>query len=276
MNTFYLTKEFRSYKGQIFVIKIGGSILENPKNTISFVHDLKRLRDAGIQTVLIHGGGKAINQKLDDNQLDSVFIDGLRVTSRDAIYIIKDTLKEINSMIVNHLNQSGLNAIGLSDIENGMLRCKQYSKTHGFVGKIDKVETSVLTHFLQQQYTPVVAPLGFDSHFELMNINADEAASGIAVALKANKLIYLTDQDGIYDKDGSVYPSLNNYDLNELVENKTVVDGMLIKTKSIISALKSHISEVHIINGNHQQPLVNIISKKHSKGTFCYLEEDIA
>lgn len=263
------------FRGSTFLIKFGGSILHNETLIESLCSDLKLLRGAGIGVIIVHGGSQAINKYLSINNIKSEFVDGLRVTSVEAMKIIEMVLcGHVNTMLVRKLNRVGINAIGLSGADNNMLQCDYYSKEHGCVGTINSVNVdgvchSLLQHAMQLGVTPVIAPVGVDAEGNPMNINADYAASHIATSLKVDKLIYMTDQDGIYDQDGKIYSELSSNDLLELIKNKTVEGGMLTKVKAILSALDGNLNHVHILNGNKKHVLVNELFTVDGIGTLC-------
>lgn len=261
------------FKGNTFLIKVGGSILDNEVLIKSLCQDLKILKQAGIKIILVHGGSKAIHQHLTINSIESEFLDGLRVTSPEAMKIIEMVLcGHVNPLLVRKLNHIGINAVGLSGADSNMLQCHYYGKAHGCVGHIHSVNTSPISHFLRNQVLnsiPVIAPVGVDAEGNAMNINADFAASHIAIAMKVDKLIYITDQDGIYDEKGTIYSELSCVALEELIGNKIVSGGMLTKAKAILAALNANLNHVHILNGNKKSALIEELFTSQGVGTLC-------
>lgn len=251
------------------LIKVGGSILDNEAAIENLCADIKVLTDAGMKLVLVHGGSKAINRHLAIHNIESSFVDSLRVTSAAAMTIIEMVLcGNINKLLVRKLNSFGINAVGISGTDNAMLQCDYYSKTHGYVGAVKKVNP-VTAIQLMSTSIPVIAPIGVDKTGNAMNINADYAASHLASALNVDQLIYLTDQDGIYDPYKSIYPELSNNDLRRLITKKIVADGMLVKTKAILSALNNGFCQVLIMNGNSKNILLRKILASENIGTIC-------
>ncbi len=253
------------------LIKMGGSILNDPNTMALLCNGIKTLKEAGYKIIVVHGGGKAINATLAIHGVQSTFEQGLRITSAAAIKIIEMVLcGQVNQTLVRKLNHTGIDAIGLSGAAHHLLHCTQYSEQHGFVGKIKAVNTMLIKQILSLQSIPVIASIGVDDHGQPLNINADMAACQIANALDVQQLIYLTDQDGIYDQNGQVLSQLTADDLQALIQQGVVTDGMLVKAKAILSSLKSGFKKIHILNGHKQQNLHETLFKTSWSGTVCY------
>ena len=267
IETLHYVKKFH---GCTLVIKLGGSLLNDPHLIQQVCKDLQLLQNAGINLVLVHGGSKAIEENLAARQIPSHFIDGLRVTSAAAIKVIEMVLcGHVNPLLVRQLNQAELTATGLCGSDNQMLRCQAYSQQHGFVGQIQHVNPTAIQHIMAMRSIPVIAPIGVDTQGNTFNINADWAASAIAIALQADKLIYVTDQNGVYDNNGKTLPVLTLTDLHNLINNKTVHSGMLTKVNAIIASLHAHLDHVHIINGKQPHALIKEIFTTQGIGTLC-------
>lgn len=268
-------EHIQKFSGSTILIKLGGSILHEHALIKSLCKDLSLLRAANIKVVLVHGGSKAINEVLNKYAVKSEFKDGLRVTSKQAMDLIEMVLcGHINQVLVRELNSLGISCAGLSGADNNMLSCDYYSQEHGFVGKVKKVNTDLVEELLESQnrgfgMIPVIAPIGVDDQGNAMNINADWAASCIAAELGIDKLIYITDQDGIKDLQGKVISELSQGDLNNLVAQNIVTDGMLTKTKTILSALESGIKQIHIINGIQRHSVLIELFTNHGIGSVC-------
>ena len=257
-----------TFSGSTFLIKLGGSILQDIDSMNVLCDDLKLLNAAGIKIILVHGGSLAINQQLLKENIASEFIDGLRVTSSEAMSVIEMVLcGHVNTMLVKKLNSIGMLAVGLSGADNNMLLCDYYSKQHACVGTINTINTTLIDQL--ENTVPVIAPIGVDKSGNSMNINADYAASLLANALKADKLIYLTDQNGIYDKAGNILSEIFQKDLSDLINDGTVVGGMLTKSKAILKALDGHLNHVHILNGKKNHILIEELFTVKGAGTLC-------
>lgn len=253
------------------LIKLGGSILDDEQLISSLATDIKKLSEANYQVILVHGGSKAINKALAFYNIQSEFIAGLRVTSAEAVKIIEMVLcGEVNQILVRKLNAIGVRAVGLSGADQQMLLCDYFSQQHGFVGEIKAVNSGIIKHILASDNgIPVIASIGTDEEGNPLNINADLAACHIANTLGVNQLIYLTDQPGIFDKEGKVFARLTAVELQTLIDKETVKAGMLIKVKAILASLKASLKEIHILNGNQAQILPDLILSQKKLGTLC-------
>lgn len=252
------------------VVKIGGSILHDNAKLPELCQQLKRLQQAGYSIAIVHGGGFAINQQLNLNNIESTFLDGLRVTSKKAMDVIEMVLcGQINSGLVRALTQVGLNAIGVTGISNKTLFCDYHSVQHGYVGKITEVNSTYLHHIfaLGKKAVPVVASVGITADGNAVNINADMAAAHIAAKLKAKNLLFLTDQDGIYNSNKVSYRQLSLEDLSRLSDDKIVTGGMLIKVQAAIMALQAGVESIQICNGKKPELLTGFPTQK--SGTWC-------
>jgi acetylglutamate kinase len=257
-------------KKKLLLIKAGGSILQDEQLILSLCADIKAIADRGHKIILVHGGGKAINEALTEHGVASQFIDGLRVTSSFAIEIIERVLyQQVNKNLVSQLNHSGVSAIGLSGAENQMLLCDLYSQQHGYVGDITTVNPTNIKQSCSLDAIPVIATLGVNKEGEVLNINADMAACHIANTMKVDQLIYLTDQDGIYNHEGKLFPKLNKENLNSLIHHAIVSGGMLVKVNAILASLKAGLNQILVLNGKHKQILLDAILYEKQPGTLC-------
>lgn len=263
-------KQATQYRNQTLLIKLGGSILINEAAIQSLCADIKILHEHQINIILVHGGSHAIKHYLSALNIHSEFLEGLRVTSKAAMQIIEMVLcGHVNTLLVRQLNTIGLSAVGLSGADNKMLLSQYYSEQHGCVGTIKSVNPQTLISALSQRCIPVIAPIGLHENGSALNINADYAATQIALAMKANHLIFLTDQDGVYDGNGTLYSELSIAAMRELIDHKIVTGGMLIKIKAILQALNADLKHVHIINGTRAQVLLKKIFSTAAIGTSC-------
>jgi acetylglutamate kinase len=282
MNTTYHTTTIvdaldymHRFHGQTILIKLGGSILDDPRCVTRLCQDLQLLNRVGIKIILVHGGSKAINHALTIHQIDSQFIDGLRVTSQEAMQVIEMVLcGHINTGLVKQLNYIGMRTIGLTGADDNLLQCDYFSQQHGFVGKVRQVNLKPITSILNATDSPacpipVIAPIGVDRQGNALNINADIAACEIAMAAGVDKLIYLTDQNGIFDETGRLLSSLDTDQLQRLIDHEIVKDGMLTKVRAILTALQTHLNDIHIINGQRPHALIEELFTVSGIGTLC-------
>ena len=257
--------------GKTFVIKYGGSAMENPELCRQVVADIEMLKLLGIRIVLVHGGGKAISAHVKALGLPVQFKDGLRVTDDATMEAVREVLVgKVNQDLVWALNEYGHNAVGISGADGKTLKTEQVDPALGRVGRIREVDPSLIETILEDGYIPVVATVGCapDGFF---NINADVAAGKIAEAMGADKLIYLTDVDGLYgdvaDED-SLIQSLTRSETHDLLDSGTLDGGMLPKIRSIAEALDAGVSEVVILNGTFPHSLLLEIFTDAGCGTM--------
>jgi acetylglutamate kinase len=254
------------------LIKVGGSVLHNEESTLALCQELKDMNAHGFKVIIVHGGSKAINEALTIYGIKSAFIQGLRQTTLEAMKVIEMVLcGQVNQHVVRNLNRLGVPAMGLSGATNQTLVCDYVSQEHGFVGKVKKVNTTYLEYLLQakENVIPVMASLGVDDLGNAMNINADLAAAYLANALNVQKLIYITDQEGIYDSQGNLFTRLSEEQLDQLVQKSIVKDGMLVKVKAILESLRQGLNRIVIANGHQKNILTDALLSEKSVGTLC-------
>ena len=245
--------------GKTFVIKYGGSAMEDPELCRQVVADIEMLKLMGVRIVLVHGGGKAINAMLKRLDVPVKFKDGLRVTDDETMEAVQEVLVgHVNQQLVWALNEYGHNAVGISGADGKTLKAEPVDPDLGRVGRIREVDASLINTILDDGYIPVVATVGCGPD-GFYNINADVAADKIAEAMGADKLIYLTDVDGLFrdfsDED-SLVAQLTRTETHELLESGTLDGGMIPKIRSVAEALDAGVSEVVILNGTYPHSLL--------------------
>ena len=262
--------------GKTFVIKYGGSAMENPELCRQVVADIEMLKLLGIRIVLVHGGGKAISAHVKALGLPVTFKDGLRVTDPATMEAVREVLVgKVNQDLVWALNEYGHNAVGISGADGKTLKTEQVDPALGRVGRIREVDPSLIETILEDGYIPVVATVGCapDGFY---NINADVAAGKIAEAMGADKLIYLTDVDGLLadvEDEDSLIQSLSRSETHELLASGRLDGGMLPKIRSISEALDAGVSEVVILNGTFPHSLLLEIFTDAGCGTMFTQDE---
>ncbi len=257
--------------GKTFVIKYGGSAMENKELCAQVVADIEMLKLMGVRIVLVHGGGKAINAMLTRLNIPVKFKDGLRVTDEDTMEAVREVLVgKVNQELVWALNEYGHNAVGISGADGKTLKSEVVDPELGRVGRIREVDTSLIDTILDDGYIPVVASIGCgpDGFF---NINADVAAGKVAEAMGADKLIYLTDVDGLLedvDDPDSLIAQMTRTETHELLDSGKLDGGMIPKIRSVAEALDSGVSEVVILNGKYPHSLLLEIFTDAGCGTL--------
>ena len=257
--------------GKTFVIKYGGSAMEDPELCRQVVADIEMLKLMGVRIVLVHGGGKAINAMLKRLDVPVRFKDGLRVTDDETMAAVQEVLVgHVNQQLVWALNEYGHNAVGISGADGKTLKAEPVDPDLGRVGRIREVDTNLINTILDDGYIPVVATVGCGPD-GFYNINADVAADKIAEAMGADKLIYLTDVDGLFrdfsDED-SLVAQLTRTETHELLESGTLDGGMIPKIRSVAEALDAGVSEVVILNGTYPHSLLLEIFTDAGCGTM--------
>ncbi|OPX45491.1 acetylglutamate kinase [Ruminiclostridium hungatei] len=245
--------------GKTVVIKYGGNAMINDELKNSVIEDITLLKYIGMNPVLVHGGGPDINRALQKFDVKSEFVNGLRVTDAQTIEVAQMVLVgKTNKEIVSLLNSKGAKAIGLCGIDGKLIECEQYKteidgemKDIGFVGSITKINSKVLELISKDEYIPVVAPIGVGPNGQSYNINADTVAGEIAAALKAEKLMLLTDVEGVKpSKDSeSIIPALTIDEVHDLIGKKIIAGGMIPKVLGCVDALEKGVGRTHIIDG---------------------------
>lgn len=256
----------QQFRGKIFVIKYGGSVIGKDEFSETVLQDLVFMECIGINPVLIHGGGHAINDALKKLGTQPRFVNGLRVTDKETLKTVEHVLVNIvNKKIVNSINTLGGRAQGISG-KNGLLKTKRHRADIGFVGDIIEVINQPILKIINEEKIPVIAPLGFDENGDTYNVNADIAAGEIASALKAEKLIYLTDVEGIMrniDDRASLISTLKSNDVEKFIKQGVINGGMIPKINSALKAIKSGVKKTHIIDGRiPHSPLLEIFTNK--------------
>ncbi len=255
----------REFRKKTFVLKIGGSITETAMEV--FAQDVVLLSFVGIRPVVVHGGGPKIDELSKDLGIQGKTIDGLRVTDEKTMEIVEMVLTgKINKDIVNAINSSGGKAVGISGKDGGLIEARKFDPRLGKVGDIERINPEILRVLEEGGYIPVVSPVGFGDGGTL-NINADIAAGEIAGALKAEKLIYLTDVEGVLDESGNLITSITLEKAEELIRSGTAKGGMIPKLRGGIRALKKGCRKVHIINGGIPHAVLLEIFTKKGIGT---------
>ncbi len=257
------------YDGAIIVIKLGGHAMSNDIAMKNFAQDIVLMKQCNLNPIIVHGGGPAINKFLEKVNIESTFIDGKRVTTRESIPIIEMVLSgSVNKNIVSSINNQGGKAIGLSGKDAKLMVCEADNHKLGFVGKPSKINPEILKIFLESDFIPVVAPIGTGIDGHTYNVNADTAAGAIAAALSADRLLLLTDVDGVKNKDGNLLTRLTIADVKDLITNGTIINGMIPKTETAIKALEGGVRAAVILDGRAQNACLLELFTDYGSGTL--------
>ncbi len=243
------------FNRKIIVVKYGGSAMVDENLKKQVIEDCTLLKLVGFKPIIVHGGGKEISKWVGKVGMESEFVNGLRKTDAATMEVAEMVLNKVNKSLVKLVQELGVNAIGISGKDGGLLKVtKKYSDGQdiGFVGEINEVNPQILYDLLEKDFLPIVCPIGMDSNYETYNINADDAACAIARAVNAEKLAFLTDIAGVYkdfDDPNSLISELTASEARELIESGYIGGGMLPKLSNCIDAIDNGVSRVHILDG---------------------------
>lgn len=261
-------KYLEKYNDEFIIIKCGGSVLVDPKLFKVFIEDVVVLNKLGFNPIIVHGGGKRINNKLSEVNIKSNFINGLRVTDKDTISIVEDVLIEFNKEIVEALNELDCKAKRITSKENNIITVEQEDKDLGFVGKPTGINKEFLTEIIKANEVPVIAPLGLDKDNQTFNINADTAAGSIAIELKARRLMIISDVEGVLDSEKKLIPEINSKKANELIDQEVISGGMIPKIKNCLDVASNGVKAVVIIDGRKNHSLLFELLSDKGSGTL--------
>ena len=252
----------RQFNGTKIVVKYGGSAMLDEQLKYEVMKDVALLKLVGMKPIIVHGGGKEISKWMQFIGKESEFVNGLRVTDKDTVEVAEMVLNKVNKSLVGMMEKQGIKAVGLSGRDGGMLRVEKKvleGQDLGFVGNVKEVNADLLESLIEDDYVPVIAPIGFDDEFEVYNINADDVAAAIAKGVHAEKLVFLTDIEGVYmePKDKNTLISEMNLKLaKQMVANGIVGGGMIPKLRNCIEAIESGVGRVHIVDGRQKHCLL--------------------
>ena len=261
------------FNRKIIVVKYGGSAMVDEELKKHVIQDVTLLKLVGFKPILVHGGGKEISKWVGKVGMEPVFINGLRKTDEATMEIAEMVLNKVNKSLVTLVQELGVNAVGISGKDGGLLKVeKKYSNGEdiGFVGEITEVNPQILYDLLEKDFLPIICPVGMDAEYNSYNINADDAACAIAKAVKAEKLAFLTDIEGVYkdpkDKD-TLISELRVSEARELIGDGFIGGGMLPKLNNCIDAIENGVSRVHILDGRIAHCLLLEIFTNRGIGT---------
>ncbi|MCR5396934.1 MAG: acetylglutamate kinase [Lachnospiraceae bacterium] len=268
------------FNRKVIVVKYGGSAMvdENLKNQV--IQDVTLLKLVGFKPIIVHGGGKEISRWVEKAGMEPEFVNGLRKTDAPTMEVAEMVLNRVNKSLVQRVQSLGVNAIGISGKDGGLLQVEKKlsnGQDIGFVGEVKNVNPRILWDMLENDFLPIVCPIGLDDDFETYNINADDAACAIAEAMGAEKLAFLTDIEGVYKdpKDSSTLISeLSVSEAKKLISDGYIGGGMLPKLNNCISAIEKGVSRVHILDGRIAHCLLLEIFTNKGIGTAIIKDED--
>ena len=261
-------KYINKYKNELIIIKYGGNVLIDRNIFNSFIEDISVLNKLGLSIIVVHGGGPRIERKLKEKNIQTKFINGLRVTDEKVISIVEEVLIDFNKDIVDSLKKKGSQAVSITSKNNNIINVIPDNKELGFVGIPDDINIEFLKDIINKKQIPVIAPLGIDENKNTYNINGDTAASAIAKKLKSRRLLLMTNVEGVYDDRKTLISEIKPFDIENLVKLKIVQGGMIPKIKNCIDAVENGVRGVVILDGRKPHSILDEIFSDKGSGTL--------
>lgn len=267
----YITR----FSGKVVVVKYGGNAMIDPALAKSFARDVALMHYVGMRPVVVHGGGPQISELMRRLDQQPTFVDGYRVTGSDELDTVRMVLQKTNKEVVAMLNGYGDIAVGISGEDAGLIKARKMRGRSGadlgFVGEVERIDPRVVQELLKSGFVPVVAPMGVATDGQVLNINADRTAGAVAAALRAAKLVFLTDVEGLYDDfgdKGSLLSRVTVTDLEAMLKTDKLSEGMIPKVTGCLDAMRSGVERVHILDGRGEHALLLEIFTDEGVGTM--------
>ncbi len=261
-------KYVKKYSNELIVIKCGGSVLIDKNLFNQFIENIAVINKLGLSTIVVHGGGKNIKKKLDQNNIESKFIDGLRVTDEKIIKIVEEALLELNTEILNNINDKEAKAQSITPKNGNIIKIIPEKKELGFVGNPKEVNKDLLLSIVRERKVPIIVPLGIGDDGKIYNINADVAAAAIAKEINSRRLLLMTDVEGVLDKDKKLISEINSETAKDMINDQSISGGMIPKINTCIDAVNNGVTGVVIVDGRKQNSLLFEIFSDKGSGTL--------
>ena len=256
------------YNDEYIVIKCGGSVLVDQNLFNIFIKDITTLNKLGFIPIIVHGGGKRINNKLNELGINSKFIKGLRVTGKETIEVVEKVLIEFNQEIVKALKNQSCNSETINSKDNNIMSVVKENDELGFVGSPTKIDKTIIDKIVNDKKVPVIAPLGLDENNQTYNINGDTAAGAIAKSLKSRRLLLMTNVEGVLDNEKKLISEISSKKVMELIKNETISGGMIPKINTCLDAVDNGVRGVVIMDGRKPHSILNEIFSDTGAGTL--------
>ncbi len=258
----------KKYSNELIVIKCGGSVLLDENLFNQFIEDISVINKLELSAIVVHGGGKNIKKKLDQHNIESKFINGLRVTNEKTIKIVEEALLELNTEILNNINEKEANAQSITPKNGNIIKIIPEKKELGFVGTPKEINKEVLLSIVGEKKVPIIAPLGIGDDGKIYNINADVAAASIAKEINSRRLLLMTDVEGVLDKDKKLISEINSETAKDMINDQSISGGMIPKINTCIDAVNNGVTGVVIVDGRKQNSLLFEIFSDKGSGTL--------
>ena len=263
-----IKKYVKKYSKEKIVIKCGGRILLDPDLFNNFINDITVLKKLGLTPIVVHGGGPRIKKKLDELNIETKFIMGLRVTDKKIIKIVEDVMIEFNKEIVDAIEKKACKAKSITIKENNTIYVKQKNKELGYVGIPTKIDVDLIKNLIKEDCIPIVSPMGLDEKKQVYNINADTAAGALATSLKSRRLVLMTDVEGVYNKSKKLISEIKADEAEKLIYDETISEGMIPKIRTCIKAVNNGVRGVVVIDGRKPHSILFELFSDKGSGTL--------
>ena len=263
-----INKYIKKYSKEKIVIKCGGRVLLDPELFNNFINDVAILKKLGLTPVVVHGGGPRIKKKLDELNIETKFIMGLRVTDKNVIKVVEDVMITFNKEIVDALEKKGCAAKSITIKENNVIYVEQKNTELGFVGKPTKIDDRLIKNLIKENFIPVISPMGLDEKKQIYNINADTAAGALARSIRSRRLMLMTDVEGVYDKNKKLISEIKSTEAEKLIYDATISEGMIPKIRTCIKAVNNGVRGVVIIDGRKPHSILFELFSDKGAGTL--------
>ena len=263
-----IEKYIKKYSKEKIVIKCGGRVLLDPNLFNNFINDVFILKKLGLTPVIVHGGGPRIKKKLNELNIETKFIMGLRVTDDKVIKVVEEVMIEFNKEIVAALEKKECKAKSITIKENSSIYVEQKNKVLGYVGRPTKIDDKLIKNLIKEDFIPIVSPMGLDDKKQAFNINADTAAGALAKSLRSRRLMLMTDVEGVYDKKKKLISELKSNEAEKLIYDETISEGMIPKIRTCIDAVNNGVRGVVIIDGRKPHSILFELFSDKGSGTL--------
>jgi len=261
-------KYIEKYKNDLIVIKYGGNVFIDRNIFNNFIEDISILNKLGLSIIVIHGGGPRIKKELEKSNIQSKFIRGLRVTDEKIINIVENVLIDFNHDIRNSLTEQGSKAISINTKENNIIEVIPEAEELGFVGKPNKINIDLIENIINENFIPIISPLGLGENNQTYNINGDTAAGAIAKSLKCRRLLLMTNVEGVLDKNKKLIEEIYSSEILEMIKNETITRGMIPKINTCLDAINNGVTAVGIIDARPKHSILFELFSDKGSGTL--------
>ena len=258
----------KKYKNDLIVIKYGGNVFIDRNIFNNFIEDISILNKLGLSIIVIHGGGPRIKKELEKSNIQSKFIRGLRVTDQKIINIVENVLIDFNHDIRNSLSEQGSKAISINTKENNIIEVIPEAEELGFVGKPNKINIDLIENIINENFIPIISPLGLGENNQTYNINGDTAAGAIAKSLKCRRLLLMTNVEGVLDKNKKLIEEIYSSEILEMIKNETITTGMIPKINTCLDAINNGVTAVGIIDARPKHSILFELFSDKGSGTL--------